>query len=312
MGLKAQKLNYSVLLDNPQEVKPKLALELFLFQFDMKLQGNDGFPLRSGLRYSQHILPNLAIQTTATVAWKNAMPRKNVNHNWLGLPIDITLGAERRLGHNNLRKSIKVTLRKTEYKFNDGAKITETDYIYCQGHMVRNLYARAGMGFYSQSNSIRRYVRVNNFSKISSDPMNIDSAQTLWSNNTYTYVGLNLEKIINLNVNVEKFGKRKVGIARETIFDIIIATNQKFKVQDMMPNVNVNFRGNVVDKSKIENAFGKKSPLGWRLLIREHNVGTPKKSSNMSSTLWMEFGNRPYTGWYWNIGTNLFLFQKKS
>lgn len=305
----AQKLNYSILRDNAKDFDPKLQLSIQAFQFDMKMQGNDGFPLRSGLKLNKKIFSNFIINADATIAWKNVWLRKNQETKWLYLPLEMNAGGEWRFSNTSRKKSVKIKLSQKQYKTYN-TTITETNSMWCRATEVTRWSLMGGINYYSQSTNLIMHKHVKNFSKSDIKAKAIDSAIGMWSNNTMLYAGVQLQQVIDAIFNIEQYGTRKVQYLENIRVEALFAFSQNFKYQDMMPQTINSLRGKKISQEKMDEAFGKKSPLGWRLIMEQQLIGYGKDKNKAGGTVKFELGNKPYTGWYSSIGFGINIIQK--
>jgi hypothetical protein len=306
----SQSLSYKVLQDRCQSVNPKYMFSLMFGQFDMKLQGNDGFPLRAGLKGMVAMSDALSVQGDLSIAYKNVWPRKDLNIEWLGLPVAINGGVDWKFSDNAYKVSHKMTLRKSTATFRDGTKITETDYLYCKGGRRRAWSLRGGVNYYTQSTNLSKYVRIKNLGLMEKKSTIIDTSTGMWSRNMALYAGINLQEIVDYVVDIERFGKRSKQYIKNISVDMIYMLGQNFKYQDMAVGATTDLRGQTIDKAKIENAFGAKGRIGWRVITDLAQIGYGKNNDKAGGIFTMEFGNKPYTGWYWNLGVGVAIAQK--
>ena len=138
----------------------------------------------------------------------------------------------------------------------------------------------------------------------------IDTATGMWSRNMAIYAGVNMQEIVDYIVDIERFGKRSKQYIKNISVDMIYMLGQNFKYQDMAVGATQDLRGQKIEKAKIENAFGQKGRIGWRVITDIAQIGYGKNNDKAGAIFTMEFGNKPYTGWYWNFGVGLAIAQK--
>jgi hypothetical protein len=296
--LKAQQVNYSVVLDNPN-LHPKTSINLEFMNLDFGFRNIEGMSFNSALwGYYEPVYGKMGVNYLArkSILSLGRMGNKNYSGVW-----EADLGGYLILGTTRKTKNTKVVLKSSSSTTNTGRSVTTTTFIMVPA-IVKNmngvragLYHKSSPMAFEANGSFAKDVKIDMETNISSQAI---------------YGGLFTRKLRNIVINTEQYGRCINSLGTEVYFDVMLFVNNRFTSVAGTGNFNPTPGGvNVSDTIKNNT---KQGVLGFRLGYKKYQIA-PKseigKKFGMSATA--EIGYRPFHGIFLNAGIGMTIGKRR-